>query len=133
MLRARACMVRSQLREAESCTGACLIGSNPWHTATLCRSPGPGLLPFSCPESNAQRHELAKRMKATSGTRAPQMELPCMTIWSDMAVHPRHQEKERAAGGNGHAEIHKCTPERERERLRMETCSCSCHGTQKER
>ena len=85
------------------------MGTDPWDAATLCRSPGPGRLPFSCPESSAQRHELAKGVQAASGPRAPQMELPCMTIWSDMAVHLRLQERERAAGGNGDAKTRECT------------------------
>lgn len=75
-------MVESQHVDADASEG-----TSCWDAVTLCRHMGPGLLPFSHPDSSSQRveasyrgmsweHSLAPEVEAGSGVGIPWMELP---------------------------------------------------------
>ena len=89
---------------------------------TLCSLPGPGLLPFSCPESNTWRLGAAHRRVCRESSSAPGVQaaldpgphgwsFPCTPIWSDVAAHLRPW-----GGGQWR--------EREREREKSYTRQC---------
>ena len=83
----------------------------------------PGLLPLSHPDQctgvgrSTQRHELgtcsAPGAQAAWAPGPHGWSFPCTIVWSNLAVQPSPQQRERAEWVEGNARTHKCTPERD--------------------